>query len=96
MIPGAPAGGDGWTPLAAEQARVVARLRDRGHSISDIRAATLDGRLAFGYVEDLLPAIGDEHSLKEAAKITLRRRPKQELELLSRGFRWVSEVPYNR
>ena len=70
MIPDAPASATSWTPLAAEQVRVVARLRDRGHSIADIHAAMRDGRLAFGYVEDLLPAIGREHTLKEASKIT--------------------------
>ena len=44
-----------WSPAEAAHARIVARLRDRGHSIEEIRAATAEGRLAFGYVEDLLP-----------------------------------------
>ena len=44
-----------WTTTAAAQARVVARMRDRGHSLEELRRAVRDGRLAFGYVEDLLP-----------------------------------------
>jgi len=44
-----------WTTAAAAQARVVARMRERGHSLEDLRRAVRDGRLAFGYVEDLLP-----------------------------------------
>jgi adenylate cyclase len=44
-----------WTVAAAAQARVVSRMRDRGHSLDELRRAVRDGRLAFGYVEDLLP-----------------------------------------
>ena len=44
-----------WTTAAAAQARVVARMRERGHSLAELRRAVRDGRLAFGYVEDLLP-----------------------------------------
>ncbi len=44
-----------WTTAAAAQARVVARMRERGHSLDELRRAVRDGRLAFGYVEDLLP-----------------------------------------
>ena len=44
-----------WTRAAAAQARVVARMRERGHSLADLRRAVREGRLAFGYVEDLLP-----------------------------------------
>ncbi len=42
-----------WSSSAVGHARLVARLRDRGHSLRDIRTATKDGRLAFGYVEAL-------------------------------------------
>ena len=49
-----------WTPAAAAQARVVARMRERGHSLEDLRLAVRDGRLAFGFVEDLLPGARDE------------------------------------
>ena len=48
-----------WTRSAAAQARVVARMRERGHSLEELRRAVRDGRLAFGYVEDLLPAHHD-------------------------------------
>jgi adenylate cyclase len=46
---------DGWTPAAAAHARVVARLRERGHSLDEIKAATDEGRLAYGLLEDLFP-----------------------------------------
>ncbi|HVE68643.1 MAG TPA: MerR family transcriptional regulator, partial [Solirubrobacteraceae bacterium] len=36
-----------WTPSAAAHARLVARLRQRGHSLSEIRRAGETGRLAF-------------------------------------------------
>ena len=47
-----------WTPAAVAQARIVARLRERGHSLDDIRQAIESGRLAFGFVEEILPAHG--------------------------------------
>jgi adenylate cyclase len=59
-----------WTTAAVAHARVVARLRERGHSLSDIRTATEDGRLAFGYIEALFPHDGKVYSLKEAAQET--------------------------
>jgi adenylate cyclase len=59
-----------WTPAAIAHARVVARLRERGHSLKDIREATADGRLAFGYIEALFPHDGEVYSLREAAKET--------------------------
>ena len=59
-----------WSPQAVAQARVVARLRERGHSLAEIREATAEGRLAFGYIEDLLPARHGEHTLEEAARET--------------------------
>ena len=45
----------GWTPAAAAHARVVARLRERGHSFEEIKEATKEGRLAYGLLEDLFP-----------------------------------------
>jgi adenylate cyclase len=60
--------GGNWSAAAAAQARVVARLRDRGHTVEQIRAATDDGRLAFGFVEELLPDEDGEASLKDVAK----------------------------
>jgi adenylate cyclase len=59
-----------WIPAAAAQARVVARLRARGHRLDEIREALHQGRLAFGYIEDLLPAAEGRYSLDEAARET--------------------------
>ena len=59
-----------WTRSAAAQARVVARLRDRGHSLEELRRAVREGRLAFGYVEDLLPKPGRTHRPAEVADRT--------------------------
>jgi adenylate cyclase len=58
---------DDWPPSAVAHARIVARLRERGHTLQEIRRATADGKLAFGYVEDLLPAPAQEHTVDEAA-----------------------------
>jgi adenylate cyclase len=61
--------GGRWTAAAASQARVVARMRDRGHSLSEIRSAARDGRLAFASVEELLPIPARTHTRAEAAEI---------------------------
>jgi adenylate cyclase len=65
-----PVRGERWTTAAAAQARVVGRMRERGHSLAELRRAVREGRLAFGFVEDLLP--GRERSLtrEEAAEQT--------------------------
>jgi adenylate cyclase len=42
-----------WTRASAAQARVIARMRERGYSVDAIREAAKGGRLAFGYAEDL-------------------------------------------
>jgi adenylate cyclase len=42
-----------WTATAAAQARVVARMRDRGYSLEDLKSAGREGRLAFGFAEEL-------------------------------------------
>lgn len=59
-----------WTAAAAAHARLVARLRERGHSLQSIRRASETGQLAFGYIEDLFPTPGTEYSLEEAAADT--------------------------
>ena len=59
-----------WTRSAAAQARVVARLRARGHSLEELRRAVREGRLAFGYVEDLLPETGRARRPAEVAEET--------------------------
>jgi adenylate cyclase len=58
-----------WTVAAAAQARVVARMRERGHSLGELRRAVRDGRLAFGFVEDLLPSSERAYTRAEAARI---------------------------
>jgi adenylate cyclase len=63
-----PVKGDRWTAAAAAQARVVARLRERGHSLESLREAVREGRLAFGYVEELLPEAQRALTLAEAAE----------------------------
>ena len=42
-----------WTPAALAQARIVARMRARGHSLAHVRGAAKEGKLAYGYLEDL-------------------------------------------
>ncbi|HEY5142142.1 MAG TPA: adenylate cyclase regulatory domain-containing protein [Solirubrobacteraceae bacterium] len=59
-----------WPPAAVAHARIVARLRDRGHSLQEIRTATHEGRLAFGYVEELLPDTSARYTLRDASRRT--------------------------
>jgi adenylate cyclase len=59
-----------WTTAAVGHARVVHRMRERGHSIAEIRLATEQGRLAFGYVDDLFPSGDRVYTLQEAAAET--------------------------
>jgi adenylate cyclase len=59
-----------WSDAAVAHARVVARLRERGHSLNSIKQATQEGRLAFGYIEDLFPHEDVVYSLKEASRET--------------------------
>jgi adenylate cyclase len=42
-----------WTATAAAQARVVARMRERGYPLEDLKSAGREGRLAFGFAEEL-------------------------------------------
>jgi adenylate cyclase len=60
-----------WSPSAVSHARIVARLRDRGHSLEEIRRATEEGRLAFGYIEELFPSVDDRvYTIRQAARET--------------------------
>jgi adenylate cyclase len=60
-----------WTAAAAAQARVVARMRERGHSLEELRKAGREGRLSFGLAEDLFPARnGEQVSVEEVAAET--------------------------
>jgi adenylate cyclase len=56
-----------WTPAAVGHARVVARMRERGNSLQEIRKATEEGRLAFGFLEELFPSAESPYSVKQAA-----------------------------
>jgi adenylate cyclase len=60
----------GWTPAAVSQGRMVARMRERGHSLEDIRRATEEGRLAFGYVQELFPDTNGSYTRAQAARET--------------------------
>jgi len=59
-----------WTTGAVAHARIVARLRDRGHRLEHIRDAGRKGRLAYGYIEDMFGDDEQRHSLAEAAELT--------------------------
>ncbi len=59
-----------WTPGSLAHARIVARLRDRGHPLEEIREASATGRLAYGYMDVLFPEERGAYSLEEAARIT--------------------------
>jgi adenylate cyclase len=61
------AGGD-WTRGSLSHARIVKRLRARGHSMDEIREASRSGRLAYGVVEDIFPARAPTSSLEQAAE----------------------------
>jgi adenylate cyclase len=63
-------GDSSWSPVAVAYARIVARLRSRGHSLGAIRKAVEEGRLAYGFVEDLFPSPPRRHSIDEVAKQT--------------------------
>ena len=61
---------DDWPASAVAHARIVGRLRERGHSLERIREATSQGRLAYGYIEDLFPAREGERSIEDVAAET--------------------------
>jgi adenylate cyclase len=59
-----------WTPAAAAQARVVARMRERGHSLEELKRAGREGRLAFGFAEEIFPPREATITVEEAAQET--------------------------
>jgi adenylate cyclase len=63
-------GGGLWTPAAVAHARIVARLRQRGHTLEHIREAGRQGRLAYGYVEEIFSRPERVTSLREASRET--------------------------
>jgi adenylate cyclase len=59
-----------WTTAAVAHARIVARLRERGHKLEHIKKAGAEGRLAYGYIEELFGSDEPPVSLKEATELT--------------------------
>ena len=59
-----------WTAAAAAQARVVARMRERGYSLEDLKSAGKEGRLAFGFTEEIFSESRESYSVEEAAAET--------------------------
>ncbi|HEU4393167.1 MAG TPA: adenylate/guanylate cyclase domain-containing protein [Solirubrobacterales bacterium] len=59
-----------WTATAAAQARVVARMRARGHSLEELREAGREGRLAFGFTEELFSGAEETLTVAEVAAET--------------------------
>jgi adenylate cyclase len=85
-----------WTAAAIGHARVVARMRERGHSLDQIRRASEEGRLAFGFLEELFPSDEQRVTLDEAAsqaglESELVRRVVASLGLSSEEAKTVSE-----
>ena len=61
---------NGWAPAAAAHARLVGRLRARGHSLEEIRRAAAEGRLAQSLLEEIYPRAERNWTLAEAAEET--------------------------
>ncbi len=85
-----------WTTAAVAHARIVARLRERGHKLEEIKEAAKEGRLAYGYIEELFGDDEPERSLKEVAELTglepaLIERFWASLGLPARGLERLSE-----
>jgi len=59
-----------WTPAVAAHVRMVARMRERGHSLAEIKLASERGELAPGYIEELLPPNSPTYDIGEAAQRT--------------------------
>jgi adenylate cyclase len=60
----------GWSPAAAAHVRMVARMRERGHSLEEIRRAAQSGQFAPAFIEDLLPSGAPSFDLRAAARAT--------------------------
>ena len=69
VIPGAD-GTNGFSRAAVATARIVARLRERGHSLQEIRKASQEGRLAYGFLEELFPARDETHTVEQLSEET--------------------------
>jgi len=57
-----------WTAAAAAQARIVARMRERGHSLDELKEAGKEGKLSFGMAEDIFADDSERFSLEEASE----------------------------
>src|SRR5918994_2166437 len=85
-----------WSTAAVAHARIVARLRERGHKLEHIKKAGEEGRLAYGYIEEMFGGDQPPISLKEAAELTdlepaLIERFWNSLGLPSRGIEQLSD-----
>jgi adenylate cyclase len=56
-----------WTPAAVAQVRIVGRLRERGHTLEQIRRASESGQLA-GYVQGMFAPQEGRFTLEQAAR----------------------------
>jgi adenylate cyclase len=63
-------GSSEWTPAAVSHARIVARMRERGHRLEHIRQAGRQGRLAYGFIEGLFADEKPARSLDDVAADT--------------------------
>jgi adenylate cyclase len=62
-------GHDGrWTQSTVAYLRVVARLRERGHTLEEIKSASDSGQLVSGPIETLLKDSGPRYTLKQASR----------------------------
>jgi adenylate cyclase len=59
-----------WTGPAVGEARVVARMRARGHTLEQLARATREGRLAYGFLQDLFPLEQERIPIESAAAQT--------------------------
>jgi len=59
-----------WTPGAAAHVQMVARMRSRGHSFEEIRAASESGQLATSFIEALRPSSDARYTMREVERAT--------------------------
>ncbi len=57
-----------WTQSSLAYLRVIARLRDRGHTLGEIKRASESGQLISGPIETLLKDSGPRYTLKQASR----------------------------
>jgi adenylate cyclase len=57
-----------WSASALGNARMVARLRQRGYTLMEIKVATQEGRLAFGRVLALFEPASGSRTIRQAAR----------------------------